>query len=439
MTIELAPYQVEARNWLLAHRKGILGDAPGVGKSYPAIAAALDTPPPRLFVCPAYLVGQWQHYIDQMDPSQHTEPVTGTPKRRRRILSSTCDNYIVTYGVLARLSSYPTLSRGWPVVVCDEAHRFRGRNTKATKAGLQLAKQANRWWMLTGTPIYNNAGDLQPLLRMCDSTRFRSYWKFVQEHCDLIVDPWKTVVGAVKDPEAFDQLLSPYMLRRTLEDANLNLKPVLYYDISVKMPPSVLKTMREARKNYLIEHPDMDSPEFLTGAGQLVARLRQMTADPPTRDNPKLSALTQLLMDHPEPAAVYTWYRASRDKVYNALKDKMRPSGRPVHLVPDCDPHTRKLIVDSWVNDSRPNAILVGTIGSMSEGLNLQKAALAVMFEEDWVHATTEQLVARHQRRGQTNLVRVYRIRAARTIDDRVHKVSSQRHANILRALLEDE
>ena len=250
--ITLAPYQVEARDWLLANRKAILGDAPGVGKIYPAIEAALASPGPRLFVVPAYLMGQWEQYIRDIDELQSTVAVVGTPKQKRKALLATYDNYIVTYGLLSAVSHrnrlathrYPDLIRDWPTVVCDEAHRFRGRNSKCTKVATKLAVRAHRWWMLTGTPIYNNAGDMWTLLRMCDP-KYSSYWRFVKKHCNLTVNPWTTLVGDVIDPDAFNAEVSDYMLRRTTEDVGLALPPARYYDVRVSLTKSVLKTPRD--------------------------------------------------------------------------------------------------------------------------------------------------------------------------------------------------
>jgi hypothetical protein len=46
--IALREYQQTSKQWLLEHPRIVLGDDMGIGKSYPAIEAALELPAPRL-------------------------------------------------------------------------------------------------------------------------------------------------------------------------------------------------------------------------------------------------------------------------------------------------------------------------------------------------------------------------------------------------------
>jgi len=74
---------------------------------------------------------------------------------------------ITTYGVLAaehvdgERSPGPLLTARWLRVVLDEGHHIKGFNTKAHKAAMQL--QADRRWVVTGTPIQNNLMELWSL------------------------------------------------------------------------------------------------------------------------------------------------------------------------------------------------------------------------------------------------------------------------------------
>src|SRR5688572_24969153 len=61
----LDDYQVVAKNFLLERTGALLCDDRGVGKSFPAIEAAMKIAPdgPNLFVVPAYLVPNWTQML----------------------------------------------------------------------------------------------------------------------------------------------------------------------------------------------------------------------------------------------------------------------------------------------------------------------------------------------------------------------------------------
>lgn len=130
-----------------------------------------------------------------------------------------------------------------------------------------------------------------------------------------------------------------------------------------------------------------------------------------------------------EPTIVFCWYNRSLRHIENYLRKKY---SRPIFLVLAKD----KSRTESW--KASRDGILVSTIGTLSEGINLQHSSLIIMYEKDWVYATNKQAVARCARRGQTKRVRVYSLIYSGTIDANVHTVAQRRHSNALKALLED-
>lgn len=451
MSIKLSPYQEEAVEFLLRGRR-ILGDWPGVGKSYPALEAADALPPPRLLVVPAYLAYQWREYIKEyLGPDEQVSIVTGTPKQRQRALERKADWTIVSYNMVGAIEKkrvkghllktgkhrYPLIhGRSYSVVICDEAHRAKGRNSQWTKLLYKL--DTKHFWCLTGTPIIKDAGDLWPLLRMCAPKEFTSYWKFVKHWCEITENPWQRVVGAVKDPPAFDKMVRYYMLRRTLNEVGIDLDQPIERIIRVKMLPSILKTHKDAKSSYLLRHPDLHRPIAVVNGGALVTKLRQLIGDPPTKENPKADAVVGILRDRPhEPAVVVTWYKRSRDRLHEAIYQAFHGT-RPIFRITDADyqQDRRVKIVNEW--KETPTGILIATEGAIKEGMNLQNAALVILYEQDWVEATNIQLIARLRRRGQERAVHVFRVIGAGTIDSSVYRVSQKRYENALRALLED-
>lgn len=94
-------------------------------------------------------------------------------------------------------------------VILDEGHTIRNKSTKTAKAICTL--QADRRWVLTGTPIINRLEDLFSLVHFLDLRpwSYHSLWK----HCISIpFDTGKDVSFAI---ELLKSILDPILLRRT--------------------------------------------------------------------------------------------------------------------------------------------------------------------------------------------------------------------------------
>ena len=145
----LAPHQIPAAERLLAmlRRYGgaLLADAVGLGKSYVALAVALEMPDPFALVVPAVLVHQWRTLLARHD--------TEAP--------------IVTHESLSVNPCRPLPPRAAPyrLFIVDEAHRFRNPDTNRYRALAKLVVGA-RALLVTATPVHNQVADLFHLFRL---------------------------------------------------------------------------------------------------------------------------------------------------------------------------------------------------------------------------------------------------------------------------------
>lgn len=440
--IELSPYQVESADFLIERPRAMLLDAVGVGKTYPTVEAALEVgnSRPWMVTAPAYLLPTWRKAIyDLLGDWNEIAVVSGTPKQRLEALQTKAGFVLTSYNNWTSPQYSDIWTEDWNYIF-DEAHRLRGRNSKWTKQVLRRAnaKDTSRYWLLSGTPMVRDPGDLFPLLKLMDPKRFTSYWNFVGEWCELKVTPWQTEVGQLHPgrEDEFWATVSEYSIRRSIQDVpELRDLSHTYNEILVDLPPSVVKMCKDAVKNYVIDHPDMDTPEAVSSGGALVQKLRQMTSVPPTKANPKLDALVDLLEDHQEPVIVWCWYRATADAVCERLsRDRtyLRFTGAESALA-------KQTVLDLFrtcVKDG-DNPVLVATISAMKEGVNLQEARTQIFFEESYLPSDNQQCIARSKRRGQTQPVNVYHIHANDSLDVRVHDLQETRESGISRAMLE--
>lgn len=452
MPLPLSDYQEVSRDFLL-QAEGLAGlfDSPGVGKTAPTIVAAwerhVETGLPVLITCPAYLVDNWAWEISRFAPIQATVSLANGsgPTARREALQADTDFVIQSYANWSakvprtKEVQYPELhERQWAVSVFDEGHRLRGRSSQCTKHVFELrrarsANVATPLWILTGTPILNNPGDLYPLLHLWNKREFRSYWNFVGEYCRVTKTPWATEVGQLRKgmEDDFQELVASFALRRTLADipslAGLEHQDRDYF---VSLPPSVVKTINKAREEYVLEHEDLEKAEFLSGGGALYARLRMLSTVPPTATKPKIDLVNELLEDTPGPVVVYCWYKDSARGVSEALtKGK-----RPVTLITGEVPTARRgELVDKWKRSD--NGILVATISSLKEGISLIHSQDVIFLEHSELPADQDQCVARLKRRGQTELVRVHHVWARNTPDMSIKRHLSERNLGLKAAL----
>jgi SNF2 family DNA or RNA helicase len=454
-----------SRAYLLDHQRAGLFDEMGVGKTAPAIVAAAelaaDTNKPALITVPAYLIPNWFREIERFAPGVKAVAADGDgAQARHEAFQSNADLILTSYHNWAtfdgngqtqkRVARYDELlRRPWSAYVHDEAHRLRGYNSLWTK---QLWKAWNadsknrnaRFWPLTGTPLIRDPGDFFSLGRVFDRQVFTGYWKFVETFCEVEVTPWAQSVGQLKPgmEEAFWRLVSQYGLRRMQKDIpELAGIETFYREIVVTLPPSVIQSARRAKKEYILEHPDLERAEFLDGGGALYNRLRQLATLPPTAVKPKLDALVELLDDLAgQRVVVYCWYRDAVAAVEEVVRKRFQ--GRNVAkadrrdtfvITGDTSSARRDPLIQQW--SSSPAGVLIATIGALKEGANLQAGNQLVFLEEAELPADMDQVVKRLARRGQTKPVMVHTIRAQGSVDFAIAKILRIRSEGIERAM----
>uniref|UniRef100_A0A8D1FTR4 Helicase-like transcription factor n=1 Tax=Sus scrofa TaxID=9823 RepID=A0A8D1FTR4_PIG len=142
-----------------------------------------ERPRTTLIICPLSVLSNW---IDQF--GQHIKSDVhlnfyvyyGPDRVRDPALLSKQDIVLTTYNILTHdygtKGDSPLHSIRWLRVILDEGHAIRNPNAQQTKAVLDL--EAERRWVLTGTPIQNSLKDLWSLLSFLKLKPFidREWW-----------------------------------------------------------------------------------------------------------------------------------------------------------------------------------------------------------------------------------------------------------------------
>jgi len=414
---------------LLSHKRWMLLHDMGVGKTPPAVVAASQRTP-CLVTVPAYLIPQWEEYIKTWAPGKTFASMNEDGfEKRNAALHRGADFIFTSYHNWAAQKRYDGFWKlKWGSMIFDEAHRLRGRNSKWTKAvwTMQNSESKNKdvpIWMLTGTPIVRDGGDVFPLLKLCDKGIYRGYWAFVERWCEMIETPWQKEVGPIKDPEGFYQMLSRHSSRREMR----GLEEIVYKDIPVDLPPSVMQTIARLKKTFILQHPDIEDPKWFTAAGAVWAEIRQLVSNPPTKVNPKMDALGDMFEDLPnERVIVACWFKKTAFEAASVIAKKTK---RNVGVFTgEASASAREEAIR--VYNENDDGVIVCTIAAMKEGVNLQKGRHTIFLEESELHADNAQLIGRQHRRGQDRTVIVSRIYGRRTVDEKVHTLAAKRDAD---------
>ncbi len=445
--ITLFDYQQVSKDWLFAQRKGILADEMGVGKTFPALCAAVLHVRPRLIVAPAYLLTNWEVAIQQLATSLTYVRLDGnkTPEQKYELLKDPKQWDFV-------LSSYSTIGLGqpnskptpkslpkpayafgktiWNVCICDEAHYLRGRNNQVTQFMYRI--NFNNLYLLTGTPIQSNGGDLYPLLHLCDPKKYSSYWSFVERYCHLQKDPWQTIVGPVINPEQLHaEVLSKHLLRRKLQDVRSDIPEYVQKPIWIDLT-SVTRTKLQIIKKevvkLVVENGTLQKVP-LTSAAAVVHELRRTIA----QDAEKLKTVADLVGDYDSTKLiVWCWYKETVVAIQNAIQKRFKK--RTVYSITGEHSQTLRSTMAAKFNESK-NDVLICTIASMSLGMNLQSSHIAIFYERDYLPSVNTQAIGRQVRVGQTEVVRVYDLVALRSADSTIY-TSAQKKADDIDAAL---
>ncbi|XP_069474423.1 helicase-like transcription factor isoform X2 [Ambystoma mexicanum] len=140
-------------------------------------------PRTTLIVCPLSVLSNWMEQFENHvtpDVQLNITVYYGADRNKDSAVLAQQDVVLTTYSVLSfdygNRSESPLHKIKWLRVVLDEGHTIRNPNAQQTKAALEL--DAQRRWVLTGTPIQNSLKDLWSLLSFFKLKPFtdREWW-----------------------------------------------------------------------------------------------------------------------------------------------------------------------------------------------------------------------------------------------------------------------
>lgn len=308
--------------------------------------------------------------------------------------------HFITYNTISKLLIRDDLG-GVKALVFDESHKLKSPKSDRTRLAVMLVNKFRNCYrfLLSATPITLNELDFIPQLKIASGGKFfegLSFYKIRKTYFINTAPPtvkWqKWVINPRLKPEFYEEVnkYSSFIGREQLAGLPTRHSSILTYQSSVR----TLYTDLLVRKKDTPEVRELlrpyDSVNELTLLG--VAH-RVMVGDPARYE--KLKAVLERHRD--SKILIWSYYRDSYPKISELIQTlNLRLAGV---VYGGMSQNIRTKAVESFRGDNKPS-VLVASIGTLSEGVNLQCARVSIFFDLSYNYADIYQAQARNYRFG---------------------------------------
>lgn len=436
--VESLWYQEETARKVLKSFRGraLLSDEVGLGKTIEASIILKEyiergIVKNALILTPSTLVSQWQEELRTKFGLDF--PSTDDPDFQKKGTEFWQEPYILASINQAKSKrNFPrVIQREYDMVIIDEAHHLKNRNTLNWKLVNSLKKRF--LLLLTATPVENNLMELYNLITLLKPGQLKTASAFRNEFMTR-GDP-----TGPQNRSRLKELLGQVMIRNTRALAQVGIPPRFAQTIRVK--PSANERMLYTRITDLVHHIN----EVDAGGNTLL--LKNLLAE--AGSSPKAVELTlqrllaerDFLWDHEkEIRAIHNLCRTMGDTEKNKTLHKLIRAnhGKKIIFVKYLGTldHLSEFLTwndiahaifhggmnnrlkDQAINEFREEKDILVTTEIGGEGRNLQFCHQMINYDLPWNPMKIEQRIGRIHRLGQKNEVMIYNLCAADSIED---------------------
>ncbi len=399
---ELLPFQQQGLGFLLSARRCLLADEMGLGKTVQALAFLATTMAyPALVVAPPHLTRNWASEINRFinpDGRLRVHVIKGlTPYPL-----PDADIYIVHY-LLLRGWKDALPGFGFKTVIFDEIQELRHNGTGKYSAASLISDACENVIGLSGTPIYNNGGEIWNVVNILDFHFLGDWESFSREWC------YGYNTQVVVKPELLGEHLrrEGLMLRRLKGDVLTELRPKRRLVQEIDWDDAVYRELMKPVAEKLAQYRATDDPaRRAIIEDDICQRQRQATG---VAKAPYVAAFVRALADEGEKVLLMAHHHQVMD-IYKQELKRLRPrfiTGRETE-------QQKQDAADAFM--AGKTDLLCVSLRSAS-GLNLQRATCVVFGELDWSPAVHSQAEDRAHRIGQKDSLLCYYLVSPRGSD----------------------
>lgn len=391
----LMPHQNDGVRHFLTRTSALNGDDMGLGKTRQTVSAASHLPGGKVIVCPASLKDNWSREIRMVIPDAEPFIFENTfPDTQPEWLIV---NYERLGTLLEHLDAAPSqgvapsqgATHDWKFIVAafDEAHYLKEPSAQRTQASFDLAKRAERKWLLTATPMLNKPEETWTLLRLSG-------------HPAGDVDV-KTFAGhfakSRNDRKGLGDRISEWMIRRMKDE-------VLTMEGKFRQEP-----LLSASESQMADYQDFMADDTLIPLQKI--NLGRQWLERVKRE-PILEMLSDLQQD--AKAIIFCNFEATVEWFMDQL-----PTGSAVRLTGKESRRQRDYSVQTFQHNPECRWF-IANIKAAGVGLNLTAATYVFFVSRPWTPADQTQAEDRAYRIGQNRRVEIYIPTIPDTIDEQI-------------------
>ncbi len=389
----LLEFQRSGLAFLLAARRCLLADDMGLGKTVQALAFLATTGAyPALIIVPPHLIRNWQCEIDRFlnrNGNVRVHVIRGlTPYDLPE-----ADIYIIHYLLLRGWKEYLN-KLGFRTAIFDEIQELRRNGSSKYSAASLLSESCENCIGLSGTPIYNNGGEIWNVINILDFHFLGDWESFSREWC------YGYNSAVVAKPEILGEHLrrEGIMLRRLKTDVLTELAPKRRLVQEIDWDDKVYRElMLPVAQQLQLLHRTDDPAQRSIIEDAICQRQRQATG---IAKAPFVAAFVRALVESGEKVLLMAHHHAVMDIYKEELKN-LHPqfiTGRETDI-------QKQRAADDFMG-GRTNLLCISL--RSASGLNLQRATCVVFGELDWSPAVHSQAEDRAHRIGQQDSLLCY-------------------------------
>jgi SWI/SNF-related matrix-associated actin-dependent regulator 1 of chromatin subfamily A len=379
LKLPLSPYQLAGVNFIDKSRgRCIIGDEMGLGKTAQAMAWAALRNKRALVVCPKRVKVSWEDDIQKFTDKSF------------QIINHKDDKFenafftIVHYNIVWKID-FSKLN--FDLLIIDESHKIKDAKAKQSQGCAAASRLVDHVLPLSGTPVVNRPIELLNQIKVCRPD-FIKDTTYLYRFCDpktIYISGGKQATdfsGASNLTELFE-VLSTIYLRREKKDVLTELPDKIHQDIK-----------------FDIEFPEIEESESVVGmysrVKKTIAEAKAPTTAEFVEDTLETGVSLILFTSHPNALQYFKKHFAEKNIPYLVIEAGMTSE-------------ESSYAVREFQNNDKYKLIIV-SLEVGAEGINLFKASHVVFNDLHWTPGRNQQAEDRAHRRGQKNVVNIYRM-----------------------------
>ena len=384
---------------LAGSKRYILADDMGLGKTTSTIIAALETDAKKiLIICPATLKINWQREIENYSD----RPVYISEGKN---FSTEHDFVIVNYDIIKNFydlkdkqNSLITQSN-FDLVIIDEAHYIQNAQAQRTKLINSFAKDINRVWLLTGTPMTSRPMNYYNLLNIIESPVAQNWMAYAIRYCQgYQFNAGKRKIWNVSGASNLEELrdrTSRQVLRRLKEDV-LDLPDKIITPVYLRLKSKEYET--EVGEYYDWYENKKEESKSLTIQFSRLMKVRQIIAEEKIKQTIELA---ENIIEQGKKVIIFTNFTDTLRKIHEHF------GKQSVYLDGSCTKPQRQYAVDQFQENEKIK-VFVGNLKAAGVGITLTAGEACIMNDLSFVPSDHSQAEDRAYRYGQKSNVSVY-------------------------------